>query len=203
MIRLATAQRSIAPGLLALLALLSLPGCDWDLERMIDQKYYKPYGPSEHFDDGMAMRTPPVGTVPRSRVIAPPPVSQGVRDGELVEEIPMDVTPAFMARGRNRYEIFCSPCHGMLGDSNTRVAANMTLRPPPSLHELRIRVYPPGRIYRVITEGFGLMRSYAAELPLVDRWAVTAYVQALQLSQYAQLDQLPGELRQEANTWLK
>jgi mono/diheme cytochrome c family protein len=202
-IGLARVSRSIAMSLFALLTVLSLPGCDWELQRMIDQKRYDPYDPSEHFDDGMAMRSPPVGTVPRSRVIAPPSLTRGMQDGELVEQIPMDLTPALIERGRNRYQIFCSPCHGMLGNSNTRVAADMTLRPPPSLQEARIRDYPPGRIFRVISDGYGLMRSYAAELPIDDRWAVVAYVQALQLSQYAQLDQLPADLRQEATTWLK
>ena len=189
--------------LLSVIALLWLCGCEWDLERMLDQKRYDPYEPSEHFDDGMVMRRPPVGTVPRSRVIAPPALTRGVQDGEPVVQIPVEVTPALLERGRNRYDIFCSPCHGVLGYSNTRVAANMTLRPPPSLHEPRIRDYPPGRIYRVIGEGYGLMRSYAAELPIIDRWAVVAYVQALQLSQNARLDELPAELQKEAITWLK
>jgi mono/diheme cytochrome c family protein len=184
-------------------ALVWLIGCDVDLERMLDQKRYDPYEPSEHFDDGMVMRTPPVGTVPRSRLMAPAPVIQGVQDGKLVERIPVDMSPALVERGRNRYEIFCAPCHGVLGDSDNRVAASMTLRPPPSLHEPRLRDYPPGRVYQVITGGYGLMRSYAAELPVADRWAVVAYVQALQLSQYTELDRLPAELREEASTWLQ
>jgi mono/diheme cytochrome c family protein len=170
---------------------------------MLDQKRYDPYEPSEHFDDGMAMRTPPFGTVPRSRLMASVPVSQGADDGELVERIPVELSPALVERGRDRYEIFCAPCHGLLGDSDTRVAATMTLRPPPSLHEPRLRDYPPGRIYQVITGGYGLMRSYAAELPIADRWAVVAYVQTLQLSQYAVLERLPADLRKEAISWLR
>jgi mono/diheme cytochrome c family protein len=194
---------ALAARLLSATAVVWSTGCDVDLERMLDQKRYDAYEPSEHFDDGMAMRTPPVGTVPRSRLMAPAPVAQGVQDGQLVERIPVDVSPALIERGRDRYQIFCAPCHGVLGNSDTRVAASMTLRPPPSLHEPRIRDYPPGRIYQVITGGYGLMRSYAAELTIGDRWAVVAYVQALQLSQHAVLDRLPAELRKEAITWLQ
>jgi mono/diheme cytochrome c family protein len=192
-----------AARVLGMIAVVCIAGCDVDLERMLDQKRYDPYEPSEHFEDGMAMRTPPIGTVPRSRPMGPEPVMQGVEDGELVERIPVEVSLAMIERGRNRYEIFCAPCHGMLGNSATWVAANMTIRPPPSLHEPRLREYPPGRMYQVITGGYGLMRSYATELSISDRWAVVAYVQALQLSQYAVLDGLPAELRKEADSWLK
>lgn len=172
-------------------------GCEWDFERMIDQRRYDPFDPNEYFDNGSTMRHPPPGTVPWASEVPPRAISEGMQNDLLVTEIPVLVTNELMQRGRNRFEIFCAPCHGVLGDSDTFVARNMTLRPPPSLHEPRLRAYSPGRIYRVIAQGFGLMPSYAARLAIADRWAVVAYVQALQLSQYAELDDLPDDLRGE------
>lgn len=159
------------------LALLGLAaGCgrgadviDW--LRMKDQSEMKvmPYAETPYFEDGIAMRLPPAGTVAHDReAITPPPV---------------DV--ALLARGRQRFDIVCAACHGVLGDGDTEVARHMALRPPPSLHEPRIRALPPERVVEVIRLGFGLMPSYATVLPPRDRWAVVAYLRALQLSQEA------------------
>jgi mono/diheme cytochrome c family protein len=178
-------------------------GCSVDLERMIDQSRYDAYEPSEFFADGTIMRSPPLGTVSRSAVLGPTELLEGTRGDAYVTELPVPATAELLARGRNRYDIFCGACHGVSGDGRTRVAAAMTLRPPPSLHEPRFREYPAGRLYRVIAEGYGLMRSYAADLPVHDRWAVVAYVQALQLSQAAALEELPDRVRQEASQWLQ
>lgn len=191
------------------LAALGLGGCDpfhesLDFERMIDQHRYDPYEPSPYFDDGMVMQRPPFGTVPRSEEMLPAPVDLGVTaTGELVDTVPVPVSEALLARGENRYRIFCAPCHGVLGDADTQVAENMKLRPPRSLLDAQVRAYPAGRTYRVISMGYGLMRSYAAQLPVLDRWAVVAYVQALQLSQHAPLADLPEAVRTEARPWLQ
>jgi mono/diheme cytochrome c family protein len=106
-------------------------------------------------------------------------------------------------RGRNRFDIYCAACHGRLGDAASKVAENMTLRKPANLLTAPYLTYPPGRIAAAIAEGYGLMRSYAAELPVEDRWAVVAYVKALQLSQHATLGELPAPVQQEAARWLK
>ena len=82
-----------------------------------------------------------------------------------------------LRRGRERFGIFCAPCHGIIGNGDTMVAANMPLRRPPSLLDEKVRRYPDGRIYRVITEGYGLMRSYADSLGESDRWAIVLYVE--------------------------
>lgn len=186
-------------------ALGGLVACDVspDYERMVNQHRYDPYEQSTFFEDGLIMRHPPAGTVRHDRVTGPPALTAGITDGRFTDRIPLPVDAALVERGRNRFEIFCAPCHGLLGDGESQVAENMSLRPPPSLHIERIRAYPPGRIYHVIESGYGVMRSYAAELPLYERWAVVAYVQALQLSQRIELDRLPDALRKEAAPWLK
>jgi mono/diheme cytochrome c family protein len=115
--------------------------------------------------------------------------------------VPVDL--ALLQRGRNRFRIYCATCHGPLGDGASQVAENMKLRKPPSLHEARLVDYPPGRMYRVIAEGYGLMPAYADELGVNDRWAVVAFIGALQMSQQVALLELPESLRQEAEAWLR
>lgn len=185
------------------LMLIGGAGCEPDFERMVNQHRYDPYEPAPFFEDGLIMRHPPAGTVPRNAIVGPPGLVEGSTGGSFVDRIPLPVDEAMVRRGRNRFDIFCATCHGHLGNGESQVAENMTLRPPPSLHTDLIREYPPGRIYHVIEHGYGVMRSYANELSLYDRWAVVAYVQALQLSQHAELSELPTELREEADQWLK
>lgn len=190
-----------------------LCGCDpfhesLDFERMIDQHRYDPYEASTLFDDGKVMRRPPTGTVSRSEAILPAPVTLGVIPQGLtgneafVDTVPLPISQDMMEWGQNRYDVFCAPCHGVLGDGRTQVAENMALRPPRSLLDAQVRNYPAGRLYRAIAQGYGLMPSYGEQLPVLDRWAVVAYVQALQLSQYASLDALPETMRMEARPWL-
>jgi mono/diheme cytochrome c family protein len=99
------------------------------------------------------------------------------------------VTRQLLELGRKRFDITCGTCHGPVGDGNSIVATQMSLRPPPSLHKYSDR--PPGYIFDVITKGFGLMASYAADMTVEERWAVVAYVRALQLSQAVPLTQIP------------
>lgn len=186
------------------IGLATLVGCDVDLERMIDQQSYRSYEPNPYLPRNTTMQAPPPGTVSRTAVIAPPEVLEGLSPaGTPVAEIPIPVTRELVLRGQNRYEIFCGPCHGRAGYANTEVAENMSLRPPPALLLPRLVEAPPGHIFRVATAGYGLMPSYDEQLSVTDRWAVVAYVQALQLSQRARLDALPAELREEARPWLK
>ena len=188
-----------APALFGLFGL----GCELDLERMLDQHKYEAYEASALFEDGQAMRRPPRGTVHQAAVVGPVELVKGSRDGRYVETIPLPVDAALLTRGQNRFRIFCQTCHGALGDGASQVAENMKLRRPTSLHEPRIVAYPAGRLYRVIAEGYGMMPAYAPELDLRDRWAVVAFVQALQLSQnIARLDLPPG-LQEEAQPWLQ
>ncbi|HEY8943402.1 MAG TPA: cytochrome c [Polyangiaceae bacterium] len=173
-----------------------------DLERMLDQPKFEPYE-AGLVPGTTSMRHPPEGSVDRDAPLGPPELVDG-RDGEAyATHIPIPIDEAQLSRGRERFGIFCAPCHGLLGDGRSQVAENMRLRPPPSLHEARLREYPPGRIYSVVHEGYGLMPSYAQELALRDRWAVVAYVRALQLSQSVRLAELPAGLAEKAQPWLK
>lgn len=190
-------------------ALCGLTGCggcgqwDLDLERMIEQPKFTTYQACEVCPGGTIMMNPPAGTVPRGEPVAPTPLVLGRQAGRYLDTIPIAVTREVLERGRNRFDIFCAACHGRLGNGVSEVAENMTLRRPANLLTAPYLDYPPGRIFTTITEGYGLMRSYAGELPVADRWAVVAYVQALQLSQHAELEALPAQVRSEASRWLK
>ena len=178
---------------LAALSLLALAACP-RLDPMQRQQKYKAYQANEYFDDGLAMRQPPDGTVPFRSLVDPAVGTGAGPDGKPLAQAPVPITAASLARGRDRFEIYCAVCHGLLGDGQSQVALNMSLRKPPSLHAYRD--VPDGYIFRVITHGFGLMPSYATQLPPEDRWAVVGYVRALQLSQYASVAQLPPEARE-------
>jgi mono/diheme cytochrome c family protein len=165
---------------------------------MLHQPRYDPFEPSPFFADGRVMQWPPDGTVPTSRSLAGPDVTRGYDERGYTDAIPVKLDDALLARGRDRYEVFCSPCHGIKGDAESVIAKNMPLVRPRNLLLPRIRAYPPGRIYRVINEGYGLMPSYNVQLSLEDRWAVAAYVRALQLSQNVALSELPLDIASAA-----
>lgn len=167
------------------------------LERMMEQPRYNAYAPSPLFGDGRAMRPPPAGTVPRERLVGSTVFTRGTEDGREVDRIPIPLTRALLETGRERFETVCATCHGVLGDGVSPVAENMQLRPPRSLHDAEVRDATPGRIFRVASEGYGLMPSYAAWLTVEERWAVVAYVRALELSRAARVDALPADVRDE------
>jgi mono/diheme cytochrome c family protein len=174
-----------------------------DLERMIVQERYETYDPSELFPDGRAMRTPPADTVAHSDTEFTRAVALGVVNGAYVDRIPIPVTRELLARGQDRFQIYCAACHGIAGDGQSWVARKMSLRKPPTLIDARARSFPPGRIYQVIQEGYGLMRSYVEDLDQEDRWAVVGYVRALQASSAVPLEALPPSLRARAEEELK
>lgn len=148
------------------------------------------------FEDGRGMRQPPAGTVPRERQTMRPEITVGRgADGQLVSAIPVPVTRESMELGRTRFEIHCAVCHGILGDGYSPVATQMSLRPPPNLHKLRNP--SAGHVFQVISEGFGLMAPYSAELTPAERWAVVAYVEALRRSQAATLADAPADIQQK------
>jgi mono/diheme cytochrome c family protein len=183
------APRALA--LAAALAAVPLAGCP-SLDPMWRQPKQKAYdaGPT-----GGGMRTPPAGTVAYRSLLEPAVATGLAPDGTALRTAPLPPTAELLAKGRARFEVYCAVCHGVLGDGESQLALNMSLRKPPSLHDYRD--VADGRIFQVITEGFGLMASYAAELTVEERWAVVAYVRALQLSQAASLEQVPPEARGE------
>jgi mono/diheme cytochrome c family protein len=164
------------------------------LDPMERQPKMRAFLPNAQFEDGRSMRWPPAGTVPRERQTMQPEITAGKdRDGKQVPAIPIAVTRALMDQGRKAYEIHCAVCHGLVGDGYSPVATQMSLRPPPSLHKLHNPA--PAHIFEVISEGFGLMPSYAAQLDATERWAVVAYVQALRRSQSAALTDAPPDIQ--------
>ncbi|MCI0573699.1 MAG: cytochrome c [Myxococcaceae bacterium] len=180
------------------LAALAVTGCEIDsriLQRMEVQPKYKAYQENDFFADHRAMREPPFGTIPRERPAGNPGVTAGAVDGVLVSQVPIQLTPEVLARGKHKYDIVCSQCHGVLGDGNSIVAENMALRLPPSLVALKDK--PAGHFYQAITYGYGVMPSFAGEIRLEDRWAVVAYVRALQRSQNVPLAEAPAQVQEQ------
>ena len=147
------------------------------------------YTGSDFYSDGLGMRQPPEGTVPRQRITGVPGATTGREGKNYVTSFPIKVDEGVLRLGQRRYNITCGTCHGPLGDGDSIVGRQMALRPPPSLIDYADR--PVGYLFEVVTKGHGLMASYAAELPVPERWAVVAYVRALQLSRTATLDRAP------------
>jgi mono/diheme cytochrome c family protein len=174
-----------------LLVVAATAGCDEDLINPMAHRQEKvgSYSPSDFYQDGMAMRAPPAGTVPRQRITGLPGATTGKDGDNYVTSFPIRVDEQLVRLGQRRYNIICGTCHGPLGDGDSIVGRQMALRPPPSLMLYQDR--PIGYIFEVATKGHGLMASYAAELPVRERWAVVAYVKALQTARSAPLDRAP------------
>lgn len=170
---------------------------DWSLNRMTDQARYTDFKEREGFLDGKVLQHPPAGTVPRERVVEPARFALGIEEGGgYTQQIPIQLNEGILQAGRLRYERICATCHGTLGDGVSEVANKMPFIKPVSFHDPSVRAFPVGRIYQVATFGYGLMPSFAYALTPEERWAVVAYIRALQLSQGATLDELSPELRQ-------
>jgi mono/diheme cytochrome c family protein len=173
------------------------------LQRMEVQEKYQPYAANDLFADGRSMRTPPDGTIPREQLVGHPLITTGeIADGGPVAEVPVPITAELLKRGRHRYEIVCANCHGLVGNGDSMVADNMATRLPPSLVVLTEK--PAGFFYKAITQGYGLMPSFAGEIPMDERWAVVAYLKALQLSQNTPIQALPEDVQRrlrEGQTW--
>jgi mono/diheme cytochrome c family protein len=172
------------------------------LQRMETQSKFLPYKSNTLFADERNMRIPPEGTVSRERPLGSRAFMKGLDGDQLVQNIPVPVTPELLGRGKKKFEIVCATCHGLVGNGDSMVADNMPTRLPPSLVALQDK--PAGFFYQAITLGYGLMPSFSGEIPIEDRWAVVAYVRALQLSQNAKLSMLPAEDRQkvlEGKSW--
>lgn len=180
----------------AILALVALAACHpQDVDPMKTQDKILPYRVSATFPDDMGMRVPPAGTIPRERDLDVA-LGQGTdAQGKPLSRIPVRVDEPLLARGRIVFDGNCAVCHGVLGDGDSEVASKMSLLKPPSLHSARVLALSPGALYQVIRDGYGLMNAYAEQIQPRDRWAVVAYVQALQLSQHARLSQLSPAAR--------
>ena len=174
---------------LALLGLAaSLAACQQD---MANQPRHKPLDASVFFKDGRASRPPVPGTVARGQLRDDDHLYTGKLSGQLVDTFPFPVTRAVLDRGRDRYTIYCTPCHGALGTGEGMIVQR-GYKQPPSFHIDRLRQAPAGHFFDVMTVGLGAMQDYSAQVSVEDRWAIVAYVRALQLSQHAALADLPS-----------
>lgn len=204
-------------GMTFVLALL-LAGCR---QGMYDQPKFESFERNPFFADHRAMRPQAPGTVARGQLRSdrhfytgfserrqPPPVLFPVSETELertlqrlaspepADTFPFPVAREHIARGRERFEIFCAPCHGLAG-AGDGIVVQRGFRPPPSYHLERLRQAPPGHFFDVVTRGVGAMSDLADRIPPADRWAITAYIRALQLSQWAPVEELPKAVRDE------
>jgi mono/diheme cytochrome c family protein len=173
---------------LSLLLLTGLSACRPD---MFNQPKSKTLGASDFFPDGAASRPIPPHTVARGQLRTDTVYYTGMVGTNFVETLPMPVTPMLLERGRERFDIYCSVCHGRAGDGNG-IVVQRGFPIPPSYHIDRLREAPVGHFYDVITRGYGVMFSYAARVKPDDRWAIAAYIRALQLSEHAQLNDVPA-----------
>jgi mono/diheme cytochrome c family protein len=161
---------------------------------MHDAPRYEPLEASAFFPNGQSARTLVANTVPRGQLREDRHLYEGIVDGKPAETFPFAITADVMQRGHERFNVFCAPCHGRTGEGNGMIVQR-GFRQPPSMHEDRLRNAPVGYFFDVMTHGFGAMQDYSAQLPVADRWAVSAYIRALQLSQRTTVDDVPADRR--------
>jgi mono/diheme cytochrome c family protein len=187
--RFCRGQRSIFAFCFLLFALL--PSCR---QKMAVQPRYDPLEPSDFFSDHMAARPRLAGTVARGEMAIGGPAATGKINGVDVDGYPFPVTAAVMNRGQERFNIYCSPCHGRLGDGNGMIPSR-GYRRPPSFHTDLLRTAKTGHFFDVMTNGFGAMPTYAPQVSVPDRWAIIAYIRALQLAHNAGVNDLTADER--------
>jgi mono/diheme cytochrome c family protein len=189
-------RRSWRLRLLFAMSLLALPAC---YQKMATQPSPRPLASSDFFPDGRASRAPVAGTVARGQLRADRPLYEGTdKDGKPVAEFPFEVSESVLKRGKQRYEVFCSVCHGYTGQGDGRIVQRGFTKPPSltkddsrgyalKKEKIKLTDVPVGYVYVVITKGHGAMPDYAEQIPPKDRWAIVGYVKALQYSQVPEL----------------
>ena len=168
-------------------------GCRQDMQ---DQPKFKTYRADPFFADGRSARPLVEGTVARGNLQEDEHLYKGRENGEVAKTFPFPITQEVLLHGQERFNIYCSPCHGQLGDGEGAVVQR-GLKHPPSFHIDRLREAPVGYFFTVESNGFGVMFDYADRVPAKDRWAIIAYIRALQLSQHATLEDVPADERQK------
>jgi mono/diheme cytochrome c family protein len=175
----------------AAFALIVVSACRQDMH---NQPKYIPLRGSTFFTDGRSARPLVDGTVARGQLRDDELLYTGKTGGTPATVFPFRVDEKVMERGQERYDVFCSPCHGRTGQGDGMVVLR-GYRRPPSMHQDRLRTAPVGHFFDVITSGFGAMPDYASQVPVADRWAIIAYIRALQLSGHAMLADVPPSER--------
>jgi mono/diheme cytochrome c family protein len=172
--------------------LVLLTACRRDMQ---DQPRYKPLAASSFFADGRSARPMVEGTVARGHLRIDEARYTGKIEGEDIDQFPIPIAKEDIERGQTRFNVYCTPCHGRLGDGNGMVVLR-GFRQPPSYYSDRLVHAPLGHFYDVISNGFGAMPSYASRVQSDDRWRIVAYIRALQLSESASLNDVPPDQRQ-------
>ncbi len=180
-------------GAFAAFLVCGLGGCRRDMQ---DQPKYKPLQPSTFFADHRSARPLPAGTIARGQLDLTDPAHTGVDQGVFLSSIPVKVDAQLLHRGQQRYNIYCTPCHGALADGKGMVAKR-GLKWPSDLTSEREREAPPGYIFQVISNGYGAMPDYSAQIDAHDRWAIIAYLRALQLSRHARVADVAPEAKSQ------
>lgn len=174
-------------------------GCHRD---MYVQPYKRPLQPSQVFPDGAASRPLVPNTVSQEDSAEVGPAQTGFEpgqngnDGKLLADIPVPITPQLLARGQERFGIYCAVCHGDDGYGQGMIVQR-GFPAPPSFHTDRLRSAPAGHFFDVMTRGYGVMYPYASRVTSEDRWAIAAYIRALQISQHAPAVAVPPDLREK------
>jgi mono/diheme cytochrome c family protein len=191
-------RKQLSLFVVAVFGLAGLASCRQDMH---DQPKYEAYETSDFFADSSANRVAVDGTVPRgfldedqSLYGAPAVKGDSSKAKTYLASFPYPVSATMLDRGQERYNIYCAPCHGRTGMGDGMVVRR-GYRKPPTFHQERLRTQPVGYFFDVITNGFGVMPSYMDQIPVRDRWAIISYIRALQLSQNANIADLPSEKR--------
>jgi hypothetical protein len=188
-------RRRLAQAMLAVPVLLLLSSCRGPMiQDMLNQPKFIPLRENKFFPDLGSARPPVPGTVAHGQLENDSLLYTGMIDGKEANEFPFPITAADLARGRERFNIYCSPCHSELGDGNGMIVQRGFKRPP-SYFEPRLMKAPVGHFFNVITNGRGSMADYDAQVPVADRWRIAAYIRALQLSQTATRADVPSGMQ--------
>jgi hypothetical protein len=191
---------------------LTLLGCRGDLSRdppihlnpnMDDQAYLEAQEPSTHFDNGRGMRQPVPGTIAIGSLKDNEGFYRGKRQGQFVDRLQVALNRRLLDRARRRYEIYCAPCHGLTGEgTDAPMRKRGMIVPPPSYLDPRLRAMPVGQIFDLISNGVRNMPAYAPQIPTRDRWAIAAYVRALQIAGSATIERVPRAIAEQKG-WAK
>jgi len=182
--------RSARAAMLAAVLALLLAACG---NNMVDQPKVSAQQGSAFFADGSGARPPVEGTVSRAVGAIDPAFFTGQQDGALATELPIELSVELLQRGQQRYDIYCAVCHGYTGAGDGMIVTR-GFPAPTSFHAERLLAQPVGYFFNAATNGFGRMYGYASRIPAEDRWAISAYVKALQLSQNATQDDVPAAI---------
>jgi mono/diheme cytochrome c family protein len=185
--------RRLVFGIGIIVSLTTALACRQDMH---NQPKYIPLRESTFFSDNRSARPLVAGTVARGQLREDELLYTGKVNGRDSPLFPFPVDAAVMTRGRERFDIFCSPCHGRTGQGDGMVVQR-GFRPPPTFHQDRLREAPVGHFFDVITNGFGAMPDYASQVKVTDRWAIISYIRALQLAAHAPVSEVPANRRSD------